>query len=76
MGKLLAKLCSGPRRPTHISTLRNAAGSLVTSPAEISKLLAEYYADLYRADPIDQLATEALLAKIHLPKLQNTQLEA
>lgn len=70
-GKLLAKLCSGPRRPTHISALINTAGS----PAEIGKLLADYYTTLYSKHTTDQMTAEAFLAKTHVPKLNSTQLE-
>lgn len=54
VGKLLAKLCAGPRWPMYISALKNAAGSIVTSPMEISKILASDYTSLYSEDPIDQ----------------------
>lgn len=74
-GRLLAKMCSGPRRPTRISALRAKTGSLVTSPAEISNLLVEYYTNLYKADPTDLPTTDLLLNKIRLPKLHHTQLE-
>lgn len=53
VGKLLAKLCSGPKWPTHISAMKYVAGSLVTSPAAISKLLADYFTNLYSADLTD-----------------------
>lgn len=75
VGKLLAKLCSGPRQPTNISTLKNTVGSIFTSPAEISKLLADYYSTLYSKEWNYQKTAEAFLAKIHLHKLNNTHLE-
>lgn len=71
-GKLLAKLCAGPRRPTYISALKNTTGSHFTSPAEISKVLADYYSSFYSEDPIDQTAAETLLAKVHLPQPYST----
>lgn len=75
-GKLLAKLCAGTRRPTRISTLRNADGSLITSTDDISNIITKYYTDLYAADQTDPATTEALLSKVHLPRLQAAQLEA
>lgn len=75
-GKLLATLCSGPRQPPYISTLKNPAGSLVTTPVEVSKLLTEYYTSLYSEDPIDQEKVTTLLAGVRLPQLTSDQLEA
>lgn len=59
----------------YLYCLKNTAGSIITSPKEIVKLLADYYTSLYSENLIELKVADALLAKVHLLKLTATQLE-
>lgn len=74
-GTFLSWLCTGPKWSNYISALKNTAGSLVTSPAEITKLLTDYYTSLYSGKLTDQTLAENLLSKVRLPQLTSAHLE-
>lgn len=74
-GKLLSRLCKGPFRPTHITSLRDSTGTLQSTPQAINKVMQQFYSTLYATDPIDAQKARAFLGKTSLPKISTLQLE-
>lgn len=74
-GKLLARLCRGPFRPTHITSLRDTSGTIHSTPQDIKKAILQYYSSLYATEPIDKKAAQALLENISIPMITPSQLE-
>lgn len=74
-GKLLARLCWGPHKPTHIMALGGCTSALKSSSREIATLFTDYYRALYYDDPIEPDRATSVLASLRLPTLSRAQLE-
>lgn len=73
--KLLARLCKGPYKPTHITTLRDPSGTIKKTPQEVSSIIQSFYSSLYATDPIDHSLAHKFLDKFKLPSITPSQLE-
>lgn len=52
-GKLLAKLCKGPHRPTFIPSPSDPTGNIKSLPQEVSRIMPQFYSTLYAHNPIE-----------------------
>lgn len=75
-GKLLARLCKGPYRPMHITSLQDTAGNIKSSQQDINKAMLQYYSSLYANDPKDIIAIKSFLDRQSLPTVSPSQFEA
>ena len=73
--KPLASLIKKKREKTQINRIRNEKGEVTTDPAEIKRIMRDYYQQLY-ANKMDNLEEmEKFLGKHNLPRLNQEEIE-
>lgn len=74
-GNLLARLCKGPYKPTHITSLQDSPGNIKKTPQEVNKIMESFYSSLYAPDPIDTSIANNFLDKVKLTSVNPSQLQ-
>ena len=73
--KPLARLLKKRREKTHINRIRNEKGEVTTDPAEIQRIMRDYYKKLY-ANKMDNLEEmDKFLEKHNLPRRNQEEIE-
>ena len=73
--KPLARLIKKKREKTQINRIRNEKGEVTTDPAEIQRIMKDYYKQLY-ANKMDNLEEmDKFLERHNLPRLNQEEIE-